>query len=192
MDNARFGAFLAQLRRERGWTQKELAERLNVTNKAVSKWERGVGFPDIQLMEPLAHELEVSLLELFRTERIPQEERPSDTGPEVAAGIADLAALRQRLERRNATIAVLVQVAGLLGAFFLMQMEWSDLLTIMLGYGGVLCLSVTVLLLCLCLLRHRRGHPWHGLLALACAIFLLPVLALLFLFLMMLIGLKMQ
>ncbi len=42
MDNERFGSFLARLRREQGLTQKELADRLNVTDKAVSKWETGV------------------------------------------------------------------------------------------------------------------------------------------------------
>ena len=41
MDNQRLGAFVAQLRKEKNWTQKELADRLNVTDKAVSKWETG-------------------------------------------------------------------------------------------------------------------------------------------------------
>ena len=54
MDNIRFGAFVAQLRKEQGLTQKGLADRLNVTDKAVSKWETGKGFPDVKLLEPLA------------------------------------------------------------------------------------------------------------------------------------------
>ena len=54
MDNIRFGSFVAQLRKERGLTQKELAQRLHVTDKAVSKWETGRGFPDLKLLEPLA------------------------------------------------------------------------------------------------------------------------------------------
>ena len=61
MDNIRFGSFVAQLRKERGLTQKELAQRLHVTDKAVSKWETGRGFPDLKLLEPLAQTLEVSL-----------------------------------------------------------------------------------------------------------------------------------
>lgn len=42
MDNKKFGQFILQLRKEKGWTQLELAEKLNITDKAVSKWERGV------------------------------------------------------------------------------------------------------------------------------------------------------
>lgn len=69
MDNAQFGAFVARLRKERGLTQKELADRLNVTDKAVSKWETGKGFPDVKLLEPLARALGVSLVELIQGKR---------------------------------------------------------------------------------------------------------------------------
>ena len=69
MDTDRFAAFITQLRKERGLTQKELADRLNVTDKAVSKWETGKGFPDLKLLEPLARELGVSLVELMQGRR---------------------------------------------------------------------------------------------------------------------------
>jgi len=73
MDSTQFGLFLSGLRRERGMTQKELAAYLNVTDKAVSKWETGKGFPDIKLMEPLADALGVSLLELIQCRRQEQD-----------------------------------------------------------------------------------------------------------------------
>ena len=69
MDNIQFGAFVAQLRKEQELTQKELADRLNVTDKAVSKWETGKGFPDVKLLEPLAQALGVSLVELMQGRR---------------------------------------------------------------------------------------------------------------------------
>ena len=81
MDNIRFGAFVAQLRKEQGLTQKELADRLNVTDKAVSKWETGKGFPDVKLLEPLAQALGISLVELIRGEKDP---RDSLTAAEAA------------------------------------------------------------------------------------------------------------
>lgn len=66
MDNLEFGAFIAQLRKEKNITQKELADQLHVTDKAVSKWETGKGFPDLKLMEPLAQALGVTLVELIQ------------------------------------------------------------------------------------------------------------------------------
>ncbi len=69
MDNLEFGAFIAQLRKEHYLTQKELADQLHVTDKAVSKWETGKGFPDLKLMEPLAQALDVTLVELIQCQR---------------------------------------------------------------------------------------------------------------------------
>ena len=54
MDAKSFGAFIADQRRTLGLTQAEVAARLHVTDKAVSRWERGVGLPDINTLEPLA------------------------------------------------------------------------------------------------------------------------------------------
>ncbi len=48
-----FGQFIAGIRKEKKMTQAELAEQIHVTDKAVSRWERGLGFPDIQTLEPL-------------------------------------------------------------------------------------------------------------------------------------------
>lgn len=59
------GTMVKRLREERGMTQTQLAEKLNVSDKAVSKWETGRGYPDITLLEPLAAALGVSVIELF-------------------------------------------------------------------------------------------------------------------------------
>ena len=61
MDAQQFGTFIAELRRERGMTQAELAAQLRVTDKAVSRWERGLGFPDINTLEPLARALGITV-----------------------------------------------------------------------------------------------------------------------------------
>lgn len=73
VNRAAFGQFLNQLRREKGWTQKDLAERLYVSDKAVSKWERGLSLPDVSLLLPLAEKLGVSVTELLEGRRMPQE-----------------------------------------------------------------------------------------------------------------------
>lgn len=69
MDAQKFGVFIAQCRKEKSMTQSELAAKIMVTDKAVSRWERGKGFPDINLLLPLAEALEVSVLELMHSER---------------------------------------------------------------------------------------------------------------------------
>lgn len=69
LDKEQIGNFIAGLRREKGWTQKQLAERLFVSDKAVSKWERGLSLPDIALLEPLAQVLEITVTELLRGQR---------------------------------------------------------------------------------------------------------------------------
>ena len=74
IDKEQFGTFLSQLRRERGMTQKDLAERLYISDKAVSKWERGLSLPDIALLQPLAELFGVSITELLSGRRIQPEE----------------------------------------------------------------------------------------------------------------------
>ena len=64
------GTAIRQLREARGMTQAELAERLNVSSKTVSKWETAKGLPDITLLKPLAQALGVSLIELMNGEHI--------------------------------------------------------------------------------------------------------------------------
>ncbi len=81
IDKAAFGSFIAALRRERGMTQRELAEKLNVSDKAVSKWETGVSLPDISLLPPLGEELGVTVTELLNARRMDSGEtlRPQET-----------------------------------------------------------------------------------------------------------------
>lgn len=54
MEAKELGRFIAGMRKEKKMMQAELAEQIHVTDKAVSRWERGLGFPDIQTIEPLA------------------------------------------------------------------------------------------------------------------------------------------
>ena len=80
MDAKTFGAFLARVRREQGLTQAELAEQLHVTDKAVSRWERGIGLPDINTLEPLADALGLSLADLMHCHD-PAQEPPTAPVP---------------------------------------------------------------------------------------------------------------
>lgn len=88
MDAKKFGAFIADRRKQQHMTQAELAGQIGVTDKAVSRWERGLGFPDITTMEPLANALGISLLELMRSEvqKTDHGKSPETMGQESLAG----------------------------------------------------------------------------------------------------------
>lgn len=97
MDRIKTGALIAAARKEKGLTQKKLAQRLHVSDRAVSKWERGAGFPDVGLLEPLADALDLQVLDLLRGER--------ETEPEPEGAARQLIALlvrqmRERTRRR--------------------------------------------------------------------------------------------
>lgn len=73
MNAAQVGNRIAERRRNLGLTQKQLAEKLNVTDKAVSKWERGLNFPDLTIVQPLAEILGVGAAELLGLVELPPE-----------------------------------------------------------------------------------------------------------------------
>lgn len=70
IDKKKFGTFVSELRKEKGYTQKELAQRLFISDKAVSKWETATSIPDTALLIPLADLLGISVTELLMCERI--------------------------------------------------------------------------------------------------------------------------
>lgn len=74
MDQMKIGKFIAQLRKEQNMTQLELATKLGVTDRAVSKWENGRGLPDLSLIKPLSDALSISINELLCGERIEEED----------------------------------------------------------------------------------------------------------------------
>lgn len=96
MDAKTFGAFIQTRRKELELTQAELAGLLHVTDKAVSRWERGVGFPEVTLMEPLADALEVSLLELMQSRKLEADTLSAGEAEAAVAGALELAQDKKR------------------------------------------------------------------------------------------------
>ena len=70
MNQEKIGLFIAKCRREKNMTQEDLAEKLGVSNKSLSRWENGKTMMDISLFEPLCNELDISIIELLNGERI--------------------------------------------------------------------------------------------------------------------------
>ena len=65
MDAKKTGSFICENRKKQGMSQKELADKLGITDKAISKWERGISFPDISMLIPISKVLEISLYDLL-------------------------------------------------------------------------------------------------------------------------------
>ena len=115
MDANKFGSFLTQLRKEQNMTQAELAEKLQVTDKAVSRWERGIGLPDISTLEPLSEALHITVLELLRSERLDQQDISSEEISETVIDPIKIAADQQKSFKKH----LLIFCAGMLGVLSL-------------------------------------------------------------------------
>lgn len=105
MDRTKTGALIAAARKEQNMTQKELAAALHVSDRAVSKWERGAGFPDISLLEPLADALGLGVLDLLRGERTEEANAETAAG-EVLRAVQAECRQRKRETRREAAKAL--------------------------------------------------------------------------------------
>lgn len=68
------GKFIAEERKRKGFTQKQLSEKLGISDKIISKWECGNGFPDISLLLPLCNELDITVNELLSGQRVSEED----------------------------------------------------------------------------------------------------------------------
>ena len=74
MNQEKIGKFIAEKRKEEKLTQEQLAEKLNISKNAVSKWERGLNLPDVSIMQELCKILKITLNELFIGEKILDEQ----------------------------------------------------------------------------------------------------------------------
>ncbi len=107
MDLKKTGLFIAALRRERNLTQKELAEKIGVTDKAISRWETGKGFPEISILQRLAEALQVSVTELINGEKSNKENMKEQ------ADLAVVEMLSYAKQMRKKVVGTLVLVIGI-------------------------------------------------------------------------------
>ena len=108
MDMQKIGALIAQRRKEQNMTQKDLAEKLRVSDRAVSKWERGLNLPNAELFEPLCAELDISILELLRGERNTGAQIPVEEAERAVYDAAALARMKRERSRKLRWACVVV------------------------------------------------------------------------------------
>lgn len=120
MDCIKTGNLIKERRTEKGLTQKELAEKLNVSTAAVSKWENGKGFPDISILESLSNELDISITELIKGER----NSNTDSSDTLAKDIIEISKNEIKYERTRQIfiISAFVLAVILVNAFVIYDM----------------------------------------------------------------------
>ena len=131
MDNLKTGAFIKSCRKEKRMTPKELADRLHVTDRAVSKWERGLSAPDIALLEPLASVLGVTIVELLSGERMAPKVQTKELD---AAARTALDYSERQLEKTKKALAKKA-VLWILCACFLLVLAFPTLNGVIRGDG---------------------------------------------------------
>ena len=112
MDQKKIGSFLKELRKEKGITQEELAEQLNVSGRTVSRWETGNNMPDISILIELAELYDVSIPEIVNGER--KNESMNEEVKEVAQSLSDYADLEKENILKQIRNLSIMGVAGLL------------------------------------------------------------------------------
>ena len=99
MDQKKIGSFIAARRKDNGLTQSQLAERLGITDKAVSKWETGKSMPDLSLFCPLCGLLHITLNELLSGEFISDENLKEKSEQILTSSQAGLAKIRGKIRQ---------------------------------------------------------------------------------------------
>lgn len=118
MDVQEFGNFLQIRRKDLGMTQSDLAEKIHVTDKAVSRWERGVGFPDIKLLEPLSNALEISLTELIQCRLLEEKQKES-----LREETEKIMQTQQKLSWQRKTVVIFGQLLIVAASFVLVHIS---------------------------------------------------------------------
>ena len=116
MDQITTGRFIAERRKARGLTQRELADILNISDKTVSKWERGGGLPEVSLMLPLCKELDISVNELLSGKKLSDSEYKQNAEDNILSLIQE----ERQKTKFQTTIAVIVVTITLLAGVPLM------------------------------------------------------------------------
>lgn len=123
MDKILVGKFIAEQRKVKGLTQKELAEQLNVTDKAVSKWETGKGYPDIEILEKLSGIFCVSINDILSGKIVPQENKEKEADKNI---IEEMKNTKNAKQKSKIVVLVLSFIILIVSIFALYQVVTAE------------------------------------------------------------------
>ena len=130
MNNEKTGMLIAQIRKEKGLTQKQLADRIGVSNATISKWETAKGFPDISLIEPLAEVLDISVSEIVVGERLESSPKTDD----IISDLVDISINEQNRKKKIYNWIIAITVAILYLIISLITKKWEYTWLIWMAY----------------------------------------------------------
>lgn len=154
MDAKTFGAFIAECRKRENMTQTDLAVKINVTDKAVSRWERGIGFPDINTIEPLASALGISILELMKSERIMAGGLSKEESMNIVTDTLNIAKSQQEHQQKIAVMRVLLTLFS--GTNILYAIGKGDHI---LQVICIVCILAIALIMGVVIVKNKGKHP---------------------------------
>ena len=185
MDANKFGSFVADRRKKLNMTQADLAAKISVTDKAVSRWERGLGFPDIKIIESLADALEVSILEIMKSEEIVNQDVSVNEASNVLTDSLQMMDEHQRQERKNIWLIISIWAVILNVIHFLAQMDYDKSNLMLQGSIPWGDLVLFVILLIGSVIRKIHGKTYGQMIAAAFIVLLIPLFLSIITFLIM-------
>lgn len=160
MDLQRIGNFLKQLRNEQGMTQEQLAEKLNVSRRTVSRWETGTNMPDLDLLIEMADLYTVDLRELLNGER--KSGKMDKELEQTVLQVAEYSNAEKQRSARIVTVYFVIGIAALIVNAIIHMMELGDTFWIGFVKGGTFGLALGAMLLGL-LYTTGRMEKMHAL-----------------------------
>ena len=136
MDQEKIGKFIAQCRRKNNLTQMQLAEKLNITDRAISKWENGKSMPDSSIMLELCNELKISVNELLSGEMIEM----GNYNRIAEENLLEMKKQKEQADKRLLSMEIVIGVFSIILLFtltftasFVKIADWLRILLILIG-----------------------------------------------------------
>ena len=136
MDQIKIGKFIADERKRKGYTQKQLSEKLEISDKTISKWERGNGFPEVSLLLPLCNELEITVNELLSGERVSEEDYRRKAEENMVNLVKEAQESKKKiiLSGMVAGLALIAAIPLFVLSGALMMETWLRIILIVIGF----------------------------------------------------------
>ena len=122
MDQIKIGKFILNCRKEKGLTQEQLAEKIGVTNKSISRWENGNTMPDYALLKDLCNELNINVNELLSGEKIKENDYMNKSEE-------NLISLRKQIDKRKSVLRIITYIfSAIIAIIFILNMVLNRIL----------------------------------------------------------------